>query len=82
MMGGGRVSDLTGPAPYDRFPAMKKRKGKTTSRAKKAATKPAATRKSAATKRAAPARAASAAKPDPSVEKMGWGWPAFRYPLV
>ena len=74
------VSDLTAPAPYGRFRDMKKAKAKKSS-AKKM-TKPVAKKapaKVSAKKAAAPKKAASAKRPEP---QTGWGWPAFRYPLV
>ena len=76
------VSDLTVPAPYGRFRGMTKAKPKKSS-AKKTA-KPAAAKKAPAktsAKKATPAKKAAPEKPAAEPTQIGWGWPAFRYPL-
>jgi ribosomal protein L9 len=77
------VSDLTVPSPYGRLRGMKKGKAKK-STAKKTA-KPAAAKKTtakASSKKTASAKKASPAKSAAEPTPMGWGWPAFRYPLT
>jgi hypothetical protein len=57
-------------------------KAKTKKNPKKAAAKPAARASKASTKKpTGDKQAPTAAKRDGSPTTMGWGWPAFRYPL-
>jgi hypothetical protein len=77
------VSDLTVSAPYGRFRGMKKAKAKKSSAKKttKAAAGKKAPAKMSAKKTTAPAKKAAPATPGAEPTPIGWGWPAFRYPL-
>src|SRR5262249_8020016 len=70
---------LTGQARYERSPRMKKAARGRKSAAKK--NKPAVAKKAASKKPASGKKASTATKTSPSATTMGWGWPAFRYPL-
>ena len=73
---------MTTRPPYDRFPRMKKAtKGKKSAAKKSPAKKSAAAKKASTPKRESAKKSSAPAKPDSSPTTMGWGWPAFRYPL-
>jgi hypothetical protein len=56
-------------------------KAKTKKGPKKGAVKPAAASKAATKKSPGEKKPSAPARRDTSAPTMGWGWPAFRYPL-